>query len=149
MEKAMDVSQKKKILFLCTGNSARSQMAEGLVRHFKEEDFESYSAGIDPKGVHPKAVQVMQEIGIDITGQHSKHLNDIKNIEFDYVITLCGHAEKNCPLFFTKGKRIHKAFSDPAAVKGKDNDITDSFRVVRDQLKEYILGFEESEDDIA
>ncbi len=124
-------------------------MAEGLVRHFREEEFESYSAGIDPKGVHPKAVQVMQEIDIDITDQHSKHLNDIKNIEFDYVITLCDHAEKNCPLFFSKGKRIHKAFSDPAAAKGNDDNISDSFRLVRDQLKEYILDFTDDEDDIA
>ena len=145
----MDVSAKKKILFLCTGNSARSQMAEGLVRHFREEEFESFSAGIDPKGVHPKALQVMKETDIDISAQHSKHLDEIKNIEFDYVITLCDHAEKNCPLFFTKGKRIHKAFSDPAAVKGKGEDITASFRIVRDQLKEYILDFTDDEDDIA
>jgi arsenate reductase len=145
----MEVSSKKKILFLCTGNSTRSQMAEGLVRHFREEEFESFSAGIDPKGVHPKALETMEEISIDISCQHSKHLDEIKNIEFDYVITLCDHAEKNCPLFFTKGKRIHKAFSDPAAVKGKDDDITSSFRVVRDQLREYILDFTDDEDDIA
>jgi arsenate reductase len=145
----MDVSAKKKILFLCTGNSARSQMAEGLVRHFREEEFESFSAGIDPKGVHPKALQVMKEIDIDISAQHSKHLDEIKNIEFDYVVTLCDHAEKNCPLFFSKGKRIHKAFIDPAAVKGKGDDITVSFRIVRDQLKEFILDFTDDEDDIA
>jgi len=100
-------------------------MAEGLVRHFKEEDFESYSAGIDPKGVHPKAVQVMQEIGIDITGQHSKHLNDIKNIEFDYVITLCGHAEKNCPLFFTKGNGYIKPLATLLQLKEKIMIITE------------------------
>ena len=91
----------------------------------------------------------MKETDIDISAQHSKHLDEIKNIEFDYVITLCDHAEKNCPLFFTKGKRIHKAFSDPAAVKGKGEDITASFRIVRDQLKEYILDFTDDEDDIA
>ncbi len=145
----MDVSSKKKILFLCTGNSARSQIAEGLINHFREEEFESFSAGIDPKGVHPMALKVLQEIDIDITNQHSKHLDEIKNIEFDYVITLCDHAEQNCPLFFTKGKRIHKAFSDPAAVKGSDDDISASFRIVRDQLKEYILDFTDDEDDIA
>ena len=145
----MDISSKKKILFLCTGNSARSQMAEGLVSHFRREEFESFSAGIDPKGVHPMALKVMREIDIDITNQHSKHLDEIKNIEFDYVITLCDHAEQNCPLFFTKGKRIHKAFSDPAAVNGEDEDITASFRIVRDQLKEYILDFTDDEDDIA
>ena len=145
----MDGSVKKKILFLCTGNSARSQMAEGLVRHFRGEEFESFSAGIDPKGVHPKALEVMKEIGIDISGQHSKHLGEIKNIEFDYVITLCDHAEQNCPLFFTKGKRIHKAFKDPAAIKGKGENITASFRTVRDQLKEYLLDFTDDEDDIA
>jgi arsenate reductase len=145
----MDILAKKKILFLCTGNSARSQMAEGLIRHFRGEEFESFSAGIDPKGVHPKALEVMKEIGIDISGQHSKHLDEIKNIEFNYVITLCDHAEKNCPLFFTKGKRIHKTFSDPATVKKKGDDITASFRIVRDQLKEYILDFTDDEDDIA
>jgi arsenate reductase len=145
----METAAKKKILFLCTGNSARSQMAEGLIRHFRGEEFESFSAGIDPKGVHPKALQVMKETAIDISAQHSKHLDEIKNIEFDYVITLCDHTEKNCPLFFTKGKRIHKAFSDPAAVKGKGDDIMASFRIVRDQLKEYILDFTDDEDDIA
>lgn len=142
-------SAKKKILFLCTGNSARSQMAEGLLRHFRGDDFESFSAGIDPKGVHPKALQVMAEIGIDISGQHSKHLDEIKTIAFDYVITLCDHAEKNCPLFFTRGKRIHKAFSDPAAADGSDEEVAASFRKVRDQLQEYILDFAEDEDDIA
>jgi len=145
----MDVSAKKRILFLCTGNSARSQMAEGLIRHFREEEFESFSAGIDPKGVHPKALQVMQEAGINISKQNSKHLDEIKNLEFDYVITLCNHAEQNCPLFFTKGKRIHKAFSDPAATNGNDEDLTAAFRIVRDQLKEYILDFTDDEDDIA
>jgi arsenate reductase len=124
-------------------------MAEGLVRHFRGEEFESFSAGIDPKGVHPKALETMKEISIDISCQHSKHLDEIKNIEFDYVITLCDHAEKNCPLFFTKGKRIHKAFSDPAAAGGKDDDISASFKIVRDQLREYILDFTDDEDDIA
>ncbi len=145
----MENEEKTKILFLCTGNSARSQMAEGLVHHFRGEDFEGYSAGIDPKGIHPKALKVMQEIGIDITKQHSKHLNEIKNIKFDYVITLCDHAEQNCPFFLTKGKRIHKAFIDPAAANGNNEAITNSFRIVRDQLKEYILDFEDDEDDIA
>ena len=145
----MDVSAKKRILFLCTGNSARSQMAEGLIRHFREEEFESFSAGIDPKSVHPKALQVMQEAGINISKQHSKHLDEIKNLKFDYVITLCDHAEQNCPLFFTKGKRIHKAFSDPAATNGNDKDLTAAFRIVRDQLKEYIIDFTDDEDDIA
>ena len=145
----MDSTEKKKLLFLCTGNSARSQMAEGLVRHFRENDFESFSAGIEPKGIHPKALQVMQEIGIDIKDQHSKHLNELENIDFDYVVTLCDHAEKNYPFYFSKGKRIHKTFNDPAAMIGTDDDITASFRIIRDQLKEYILGFGEDEDDIA
>jgi len=145
----MEPSTKKKILFLCTGNSARSQMAEGLLRHFRGDDFESFSAGIDPKGVHPKALLVMGEIGIDISDQRSKHLDEIKNIEFDYVITLCDHAEQNCPLFFSRGNQIHRAFTDPAAAAGSDEEISDSFRKVRNQLKEYILDFTEDKDDIA
>ena len=94
---------KKKILFLCTGNSARSQMAEGLMRHFRGDEFEVFSAGVEPKGVHAKAIEAMREIGIDISRQKSKHVDELPIKEFDYIITLCDHAAQNCPVFPGKG----------------------------------------------
>jgi arsenate reductase len=133
---------KKTILFLCTGNSARSQMAEGLMIHLRGTEFEVYSAGVEPKGVHPKAVQAMQEISIDITKQKSKLIDDLPAKEFDYIITLCDHAAQNCPMFLGKGMRLHHGFSDPAAVKGSEQDVLEAFRKVRDELKQFILGFD-------
>ncbi len=133
---------KKKVLFLCTGNSARSQMAEGLMRHLRGDEFEVYSAGVEPKGVHPKAVQAMQEIGIDISGQKSKHTDELPVRDFDYIITLCDHAAQNCPVFLGKGVRLHHGFSDPAAAVGSDHEMFDAFRKVRDELKQFILRFD-------
>ena len=133
---------KKKILFLCTGNSARSQMAEGLLRHLRNNEFEVFSAGVDPKGVHPKAVQAMQEIGIDISGQESKHIDELPDREFDHIITLCDHAAQNCPVFLGKGVRLHQGFSDPAAAVGNDHEALEAFRKVRDELKQFILRFD-------
>jgi len=133
---------KKKVLFLCTGNSARSQMAEGLMRHLRGDEFEVYSAGVDSKGVHPNAVQVMQEIGIDISGQKSKHIDKLPDREFDCIITLCDHAAQNCPVFLGKGVRLHHSFSDPAAAVGSDHEVLEAFRKVRDELQQFILSFE-------
>ncbi len=133
---------KKKVLFLCTGNSARSQMAEGLMRHLRNNEFEVFSAGVEPKGVHPKAVQAMQEIGIDISGQKSKHIDELPDREFDHIITLCDHAAQNCPVFLGKGVRLHHGFSDPAAAVGSDHEMLEAFRKVRDELKQFILSFE-------
>jgi arsenate reductase len=133
---------KKKILFLCTGNSARSQLAEGLMRHFRGDEFEVFSAGVEPKGVHAKAIEAMRETGIDISRQQSKHVDELPTREFDYIITLCDHAEQNCPVFFGKGVRLHQGFSDPAAVQGKEQDVLEAFRKVRDELKQFILAFE-------
>jgi len=133
---------KKKVLFLCTGNSARSQMAEGLLLHLRNNEFEVFSAGVDPKGVHPKAVQAMQDIGIDITKQKSKHIDDLPVKEFDYIITLCDHAAQNCPVFLGKGVRLHHGFSDPAAAQGSDQNVLEAFRKVRDELKQFILRFD-------
>jgi arsenate reductase len=133
---------KKKVLFLCTGNSARSQMAEGLLLHLRNNEFEVFSAGVDPKDVHPKAVQAMQDIGIDITKQKSKHIDDLPVKEFDYTITLCDHAAQNCPVFSGKGQRVHHGFSDPAAVQGNDHEVLEAFRKVRDELKQFIISFE-------
>jgi arsenate reductase (thioredoxin) len=133
---------KKKVLFLCTGNSARSQMAEGLLRHLRKNEFEVFSAGVEPKGVHPMAVQAMWEIGIDISGQKSKHIDDLPDREFDHIITLCDHAAQNCPVFLGKGVRLHHGFSDPAAAVGSDHEVLEAFRKVRDELKQFILSFE-------
>ena len=133
---------KKKVLFLCTGNSARSQMAEGLLRHLRGKEFEVFSAGVAPKGVHPAAIQVMKEICIDISLQKSKHADDLQVKEFDYIITLCDHAAQNCPIFPGRGERMHHGFSDPAAVQGSDHEVLEAFRKVRDELKLFILGFD-------
>jgi arsenate reductase (thioredoxin) len=132
---------KKKILFLCTGNSARSQLAEGLMRHFRGDEFEVFSAGTDPKGVHPKTIEVLREIGIDASTQTSKHINELPAKDFDYIITLCGSAAQNCPVFFGKGVKLHQGFTDPAAATGCDQFILESFRAVRDQMKTFLLGF--------
>ena len=133
---------KKKILFLCTGNSARSQMAEGLMRHFRGDEFEVFSAGVEPKGVHAKAIEAMRETGIDISWQQSKHVDELPTREFDYIITLCDHAAQNCPVFLGEGVRLHQGFSDPAAVQGSEQDVLEAFRKVRDELKRFILAFE-------
>ena len=133
---------KKKVLFLCTGNSARSQMAEGLMRNFRGDEFEVFSAGVEPKGVHAKAVEAMREIGVDISWQQSKHVDDLQVKEFDYIITLCDHAAQNCPIFPGRGERMHHGFSDPAAVQGSDHEVLEAFRKVRDELKLFILGFD-------
>ena len=132
---------KKKMLFLCTGNSARSQLAEGLMRHFRGDEFEVFSAGTDPKGVHPKTIEVLREIGIDASAQRSKHIDELPTKDFDCIITLCGSAAQNCPVFFGKGVRMHQGFTDPAAVAGSDREVFESFREVRDRIKTFILGF--------
>jgi len=133
----------KRILFLCTGNSARSQLAEALMRHYRGNEFEVYSAGTDPKGVHPKTVEVLQEIGIDASALRSKHINDLPIKEFDHIITLCDGAARNCPVYSGNGKKTHYGFSDPAAAVGSDEEkILASFRTVRDQIKDFILSFE-------
>ena len=133
------MAEKKSVLFLCTGNSARSQMAEGLMRHLRGDEFEVYSAGIDPKGVHPVAIQVMAEIGIDLAGHRSKHVDGLSGKAFDYTITLCGHAAETCPVFPGSGKRMHRGFTDPAAADEQQQ--AETFRKVRDEIKEFVLSF--------
>ena len=132
---------KKKILFLCTGNSARSQLAEGLMRHLRGDEFEAFSAGTEPKGVHPKTIEVLREIGIDASAQTSKHTDALPVKDFDYIITLCGNAAQNCPVFLGKGVKMHHGFDDPAAVTGREPDILESFRKVRDEIKGFIHNF--------
>ena len=133
--------KKKKILFLCTKNSVRSQMAEGLMRYFRGEAFDACSAGVDPRWVHPLAIAVMQEIGIDISKQRSKHVDEFQSIAIDYVVSLCDNAAAACPLFDGSGTRIHHAFTNPADAEGTEEEKKSVFRRVMDELKEYILSF--------
>ena len=132
---------KHKILFLCTGNSARSQLAEGLMRHFRGDEFEVFSAGTQPKGVHPKTIEALRAIGIDASSQRSKHIDELPVKDFDYIITLCDSAAQNCPVCFGKGKKLHHGFADPASATGSDQDILESFRNVRDEITTFLLGF--------
>ncbi len=126
---------KAKVLFLCTGNSARSQMAEAFLRRYAAEYFEAYSAGLQPKGINPLTRQVMQEIGFDLSGHTSKDLNQfIGSLRFDYLVTLCDDAEQNCPIFPGSGIRLHWSFEDPAAFTGVQEEKLDKFRQVRDQI---------------
>jgi len=124
----------KRVLFLCTGNSARSQMAEGLLRHMAGDRFEVASAGISPTKVRPEATEVMREIGIDISQQRSKAVDDFVDREFDYVITVCDNANEQCPVFPGTTNRIHWSFDDPAAVEGDELARLAVFRRVRDEI---------------
>ena len=138
-EKMMD---KLKILFLCTGNSCRSQMAEGWARHLKGDLIDVCSAGIDPHGLNPHAVTVMAEAGVDISYHKSQHLDEFKHKPFDYVITVCGHAHETCPWFPGGSKVIHVGFDDPHEMaKQYENreEKLDCYRKVRDEIKAYVL----------
>ena len=138
---------KKHILFLCTGNSCRSQMAEGWARHLKSDRFEAYSAGIETHGLNPNAVDVMAEAGIDITGQTSKHVDALKDIPFDYVITVCDHAAEHCPIFPGKARMIHQSFDDPprlAQSASSQEEALDHYRRVRDEIRAFIASLPEA-----
>ncbi len=132
---------KERVLILCTGNSARSQMAEGLLRHEGGELFEVFSAGIEPSFVRPQAVEAMRESGIDITNHRSKSVDEFAGQKFDYVITVCDNANERCPVFPGKAKRIHWSFDDPAAVEGDNVMKLAVFRRVRDEIHERIKSF--------
>jgi arsenate reductase (thioredoxin) len=139
-------STKLKILFLCTGNSCRSQMAEGWTRHLKSDCIEPYSAGIETHGLNPDTVRVMAEVGVDISHQRSKHLRELQGIEFDYVVTVCGHAHDHCPVFPGKAKVMHIGFDDPpklAANSKTEEERLSPYRRVRDELKSFVLGLPE------
>jgi len=135
--KKMVVLQKG-ILFLCTGNSCRSQMAEGFAKKMLPKNMEIFSAGLEPKGIHPMAIKVMQEVGIDISKQESKNISEIPIDKIDLVVTLCGDAAERCPIFPGKVERIHWELEDPAKAQGSDKVITIVFRKVRDKIKPYI-----------
>ncbi len=132
---------KQKVLFLCTANSCRSQMAEGIVNHYLGERFEAYSAGTLATFVNPRAIAVLQELGIDISRHHSKSLAEFAGESFDYVITLCDAANETCPLFFGGVRRIHLGFDDPARASGTDQEVMAEFRRVRDEIKTTLLEF--------
>ncbi len=132
---------KKKVLFLCTGNSCRSQMAEGYLRYLTGNRFEVTSAGLEPSVVNPKAIQVMKEDGVDISRHISKDVNQFTGQEFDYIITVCDNARERCPYFPGDAERIHWSFEDPAAAKGTEAEVLAVFRKVRDQIKERISQF--------
>jgi arsenate reductase (thioredoxin) len=138
------MDRKLKILFLCTGNSCRSQMAEGWARHLKAGAMEPYSAGVAPHGMDPRAVSAMAEAGVDISRQRSKHLDELKGIPFDFVITLCDHANETCPVFPGNVKRLHVPFEDPPRL-AKDAVIQEEamrhYRRVRDQIKAFVETF--------
>jgi arsenate reductase len=131
---------KPRILFLCTTNSARSQMAEAFLRKYGGVRFEAYSAGLEPEAIHPYAEKVMEEIGIPLTGQYSKGFREyMGKVHFSYLITVCAEAEKNCPTTFPGiGQRLHWSFEDPAAFKGRDHEKIAKFREVRDQIEREI-----------
>jgi arsenate reductase len=132
---------KQKVLILCTGNSARSQMAEGLLRHDAGDRFEVSSAGTHPSHLRPEAVTVMRELGIDISSQRSKSVDEFATRAFDYVLTVCDHAKESCPIYSGHGHRLHHNFEDPALAPGSDENKLVAFRQVRDQIREYLKGF--------
>ena len=131
----------KNILVLCTGNSCRSQIAEGYLRHFAKNKAIIYSAGIETHGVNPKAIQVMAEDGIDISKHTSNNINEYMDIPFDFVITVCDNAKENCPYFPTIAQRFHQNFPDPAKATGDLNEIMNEIRRVRDMIKIYSENF--------
>jgi len=130
--------QKKKILFLCTNNSARSQMAEGLLKAFGDNNYEVYSAGISPSMVNPYAIKVMAEIGIDLSKYLSKSIDKFQREKFDYVVTLCDQAKKTCPFFPNSKEHLHKNFTDPAGIEEGEDELLNIFRGVRDEIKDWI-----------
>lgn len=129
---------KKKVLFLCTHNSARSQMAEGLLRAWYGDRYEAFSAGTHPSAVNPYAIQVMAEIGIDISAHHSKNVDIFLGMKFDYVVTVCNQAKEKCPFFRGDGKHVHRDFEDPSQFTGGDDQKLAVFRQVRDIIKGWI-----------
>ncbi|MGM0568430.1 MAG: arsenate reductase ArsC [Elusimicrobiota bacterium] len=132
---------KIKILFLCTGNSCRSQMAEGWTRHLKGNIVEPYSAGIQTHGLNPRAVKVMAEAGVDISSHRSKNVTELMDIDFSYVVTLCGSAKETCPVFPGKAKVVHRGFEDPPSLAEgakTEKEALDHYRRVRDEIKAFV-----------
>lgn len=136
---------KRKILFLCTGNSCRSQMAEGWARALRGNEFEAYSAGVEPHGMNQRAVKVMAEAGVDISSHRSKHVDELRDVAFDYVVTVCDHANETCPLFPGKTAKVHVGFDDPPRLaKGaaSDEEALGHYRRVRDEIRRFVEDIE-------
>ena len=136
-----ETESKLRVLFLCTGNSCRSQMAEGWARHLKGDIIEAYSAGIETHGLNPQAARVMAEAGVDISGHYSKHADALKGIDFDYVVTVCDRARESCPLFSGKAKVVHVGFADPphlAQDAKTEEEALNGYRRVRDEIKAFV-----------
>ena len=147
------MENKIKLLFLCTGNSCRSQMAEGWTRALKDDQIQAFSAGVETHGLNPRAVKVMAEAGVDIADYKSKHINEFKNMDLDVVVTVCGHAHETCPYFPPRCKVVHAGFDDPPrmaralADKGADKEAQlNCFRRVRDEIKKFVQGLPDNLD---
>ena len=134
----------KKILVLCTGNSCRSQIAEGYLRHFAGDAAEVYSAGVETHGVNPRAIAIMAEDGIDISGHTSNNISEYTGIDFDYVITVCDNAKERCPVFPSQAQKFHENFPDPAKATGTEEEIMQEFREVRQIIRNYFAQFANS-----
>jgi len=139
------MNDKKRVLILCTGNSARSQMAEGLLRHDAGQRFEVESAGTKPSSVRPEATTVMRELGIDISAHRSKPVTEFDGQHFDYVVTVCDSARETCPVFFGAAEKLHHSFEDPAVLNGSQEERLALFRRVRDELRSYLAEFARKE----
>lgn len=131
----------KRILVLCTGNSCRSQLAEGYLRYFANGKAEVFSAGVETHGVNPRAIATMKEDGIDISGHTSNNMEEYRDMDFDYVITVCDNARERCPFFPSSAKKFHYNFPDPAKASGSEEEIMEQFRTVREMIKSYSKDF--------
>ncbi len=140
----MPDKQRVKILFLCTANSSRSQMAEGWAEHLKSDCIDAYSAGIRPSRVSERAIEVMAQAGVDISGHICKHVDDLAGIDFDYVVTVCDNAKEHCPTFPGRVKLAHKSFDDPSGTTGTSEEVMAEFRRVRDEIRAFVETLPES-----
>lgn len=139
-----DTGDKTKVLFVCTGNACRSQMAEGWARHLKSDVIEAHSAGVLPTWVSSRAANVMAEAGVDISSHKSQHVDEFAEIEFDYVVILCDYARKKCPVFGGNARLVYRPFNDPVMMTGTDDELMAAFRRTRDEIRAYVETLPES-----
>ena len=147
MNESSQADRKLAVLFLCTGNSCRSQMAEGWARHLKSDQIEVYSAGVEPHGLNPRAVQVMAEAGVDISGQRSQHIDEFRDVHLDLVISVCDHARESCPVLPSHVRHLHVGFDDPprlAAAATTEDETLSHYRRVRDEIREFVAAMPEN-----